>query len=77
MIALMLSVLENMPQKSIKKEPQSLIGSEMSNIKKPTTVAMSDFKESFIQLLKGSELPAWVLLYIIEPYVTELRQVSK
>ena len=49
----------------------------MSNIKKPTTVAMSDFKESLIQLLRGSELPAWVLLYIIEPYVAELRQVSK
>ncbi len=38
---------------------------------------MEEFKEKFVQLLNESQLPAWVLLYLIEPYVEQLRQMKE
>jgi hypothetical protein len=69
MIAPMLSVLGNMLLKSIRKELQSSIGSEMDKIQKPTTVLMDEFKEKFIDLLNNAELPAWVVLYLLDPFI--------
>jgi len=41
----------------------------MAEIQKPTTMLMDEFKEKFVELLNNSQLPAWVLIYLIEPYV--------
>lgn len=49
----------------------------MADVQKPTTMLMEEFKEKFVQLLNESQLPAWVLLYLIEPYVEQLRQMKE
>lgn len=49
----------------------------MAEIQKPTTMLMDEFKEKFVELLNNSQLPAWVLIYLIEPYVQELKQVEQ
>lgn len=49
----------------------------MADVQKPTTMLMDEFKEKFIQLLNEAQLPAWVLLYLIEPYIEQLRQVKE
>lgn len=41
---------------------------------KPVTMLMDEFKESFIDLLNDSKLPAWILLYILDPFVKQLQQ---
>lgn len=45
-------------------------------IQKPMTVAMDEFKESFIKLINDAELPAWVLIYLIEPVLKELQEID-
>lgn len=45
-------------------------------IQKPMTVAMDEFKESFIKLINDAELPAWVLIYLIEPILKELQEID-
>jgi len=40
------------------------------------TVAMDEFKESFIKLINDAELPAWVLIYLIEPVLKELQEID-
>ena len=49
----------------------------MADVEKPTTMLMEEFKEKFVQLLNEAQLPAWVLLYLIEPYVEQLRQMKE
>lgn len=49
----------------------------MADVQKPTTMLMEEFKEKFIQLLNESQLPAWVVLYLIEPYVEQLKQMKE
>ena len=49
----------------------------MADIQKPTTMLMEEFKEKFVQLLNESQLPAWVVLYLIEPYVEQLKQMKE
>jgi hypothetical protein len=38
-------------------------------IEKPTTMLMDEFKEKFIELLNNSKLPAWVVLYLLDPFI--------
>ena len=49
----------------------------MSNVQKPITILMDEFKEKFIDLLNNSQLPAWVLLYLIDPFVKQLQQFDE
>lgn len=49
----------------------------MADVQKPTTMLMEEFKEKFVQLLNESQLPAWVVLYLIEPYVEQLKQMKE
>lgn len=44
---------------------------------KPVTMLMDEFKEKFIDLLNNSKLPAWVLLYLLDPFVKQLQQFDE
>lgn len=46
-------------------------------IEKPTTVLMDEFKEKFIELLNGSKLPAWVVLYLLDPFIKQLQDFDQ
>lgn len=46
-------------------------------VQKPTTMLMDEFKEKFIELMNNSQLPAWVLIYLMEPFMAQLRQFDE
>lgn len=46
----------------------------MAEIQKPTTMLIDEFKEKFIQLLNDAQLPAWVVLYVLEPFIKQLQE---
>ena len=46
-------------------------------VQKPTTMLMDEFKQNLINLLNNSQLPAWVMIYLIEPFMTQLRQFDE
>lgn len=46
-------------------------------IEKPTTMLMDEFKEKFIDLLNSSKLPAWVVLYLLEPFIKQLQEFDQ
>lgn len=48
----------------------------MSEIQKPTTMLMDEFKEKFVDLLNNSQLPAWVLLYLLDPFIKQLEELT-
>lgn len=43
---------------------------------KPITVIISEFKENFANLLNDAQLPAWLLLILMEPFINQLKQLS-
>lgn len=46
-------------------------------IEKPTTILMDEFKEKFIDLLNNSKLPAWVVLYLLDPFIKQLQEFDQ
>lgn len=46
-------------------------------IEKPTTMLMDEFKEKFIELLNNSKLPAWVVLYLLDPLIKQLQEFDQ
>ena len=46
-------------------------------VEKPTTMVMDEFKDKFVELLNSTPLPAWVMIYILEPYMNQLRQLDE
>lgn len=46
----------------------------MSKPQKPVTMLMDEFKERFAELLNEAQLPAWILLYLLDPFVKQLQQ---
>lgn len=46
-------------------------------IEKPTTMLMDEFKEKFIELLNNSKLPAWVVLYLLDPFIKQLQELDQ
>lgn len=44
---------------------------------KPITMLMDEFKENFTHLLNESKLPAWVLLYLLDPFVKQLQMFDQ
>lgn len=46
-------------------------------VQKPTTMLMDEFKQNFIELMNNSQLPAWVLIYLMEPFMAQLRQFDE
>lgn len=49
----------------------------MTEPQKPITILMDEFKEKFVDLLNNAKLPAWVLLYLIDPFVKQLQQFDE
>ena len=49
----------------------------MNEVQKPITMLMDEFKSKFIDLLNNSQLPAWILLYILDPYIKQLQQFDE
>lgn len=49
----------------------------MDKIQKPTTMLMDEFKEKFIDLLNNSGLPAWVVLYLLDPFIKQLQEFDQ
>lgn len=46
-------------------------------IEKPTTMLMDEFKEKFIDLLNNANLPAWVVLYLLDPFIKQLQEFDQ
>ena len=46
-------------------------------VEKPTTMLMDEFKEGLMKLLNEAKLPAWVLLYLIDPFVKQLQMFDE
>lgn len=46
-------------------------------VQKPTTMLMDEFKEKLIDLLNNAQLPAWVMLYLLEPFIEQLKQFDE
>lgn len=46
-------------------------------IEKPTTILMDEFKEKFIDLLNNAKLPAWVVLYLLDPFIKQLQEFDQ
>ena len=44
---------------------------------KPITMLMDEFKENLTNLLNESKLPAWVLLYLLDPFVKQLQMFDQ
>lgn len=38
---------------------------------------MDEFKEKLIDLLNNAQLPAWVMLYLLEPFIEQLKQFDE
>ena len=49
----------------------------MSDVRKPITMLMDEFKQKFTDLLNSADLPAWVILYLLEPYMRQLQQFDE
>ena len=49
----------------------------MTEPQKPITMLMDDFKEKFVDLLNNAQLPAWVLLYLLDPFIKQLQQFDE
>ena len=46
-------------------------------VEKPTTMLMDEFKEGLMKLLNEAKLPAWVLLYLMDPFVKQLQMFDE
>lgn len=44
---------------------------------KPITMRIDEFKESFVNVMNESHLPAWLLLMLVDPYVKQLQQFDE
>ncbi len=40
---------------------------------KPITMRIDEFREKFVEIMNNANLPAWILLYVIEPYIKQLQ----
>lgn len=46
-------------------------------MEKPTTVLISDLKDNLAKVLNECNLPAWVILYALEPFVNQLNMLKE
>ena len=44
---------------------------------KPITMIMDEFKASFVDLLNNANMPAWLILQILSPFMDQLRQLDE
>lgn len=49
----------------------------MAEIQKPITMLMDEFKEKFLDLINNAQLPAWVILYILDPFIKQLQEFDQ
>lgn len=49
----------------------------MAEVQKPITILMDEFKEKFIDLLNNANLPAWVVLYLLDPLIKQLQEFDQ
>lgn len=49
----------------------------MNEPQKPISMLMDEFKEKFVDLLNNAKLPAWVLLYLLDPFIKQLQQFDE
>lgn len=49
----------------------------MAEVQKPITIQMDEFKENFLELLNSAQLPAWILLYLLDPFIKQLQQFDE
>lgn len=44
---------------------------------KPITMIMDEFKANFVDLLNNANMPAWLVLQIISPFMDQLKQLDE